>query len=105
MTKSQVVARLAELARIPKTRAEAFVNVFFEAVADAMKRGDKVEIRGFGSFSVRRYGSYTGRNPKTNELVQVRPKRLPFFRVGRQLREMINRGAAPAPRKISTDAR
>jgi len=104
MTKSQVVARLAELSRIPKTRAEAFVNVFFEAVAGAMKRGEKVEIRGFGSFSVRQYGSYTGRNPKTNETVQVRPKRLPFFRSGRELRERINRGGAPAPRRERTDA-
>lgn len=104
MTKSQVVARLAELARIPKTRAEVFVNVFFEAVTGAMKRGDKIEIRGFGSFSVRQYGSYTGRNPKTNEHVQVRPKRLPFFRVGRELKERINRGAAPVPRKVPTDA-
>jgi integration host factor subunit beta len=104
MTKSQVVARLADLSRIPKTRAEAFVGAFFEAVAGAMKRGDKVEIRGFGSFSVREYGSYTGRNPKTNEPVQVRPKRLPFFRVGRELKERINRGAAPAPRRVPTDA-
>ena len=105
MTKSQLTQRLAALSGIPKIRAEAIVNGFVEAIIDAMRRGRKVEIRGFGSFSVRRYESYTGRNPKTNEPVQVRPKRLPFFRVGKGMKERINRGRTPAPRDVPVDAR
>lgn len=91
MTKSQLIERLSESARIPKTHAEVVVNSFFDAMTVAMKEGQKIEVRGFGSFSVREYRSYTGRNPKTNEAVQVPPKKLPFFRVGKDLRELINR--------------
>ncbi len=104
MTKSQLIEKLAAGAGISKTRAEAIVNAFVDAVIDAMLRGAKIEIRGFGSFSVRQYGSYTGRNPKTNEPVRVRSKKLPFFRVGRGLKERINRSGAPVPRKVSADA-
>ncbi len=105
MTKSQLIEKLASASGIPKTRAEALVNAFVDGVVDAMRRGAKVELRGFGSFSVRQYASYTGRNPKTNEPVHVRPKRLPFFRVGKELKERINRGGAPVPRKASSGAR
>jgi integration host factor subunit beta len=92
MTKSQLIERLADGARIPKTHAEVIVNSFFDAMTEAMKRGEKIEVRGFGSFSVRNYQSYTGRNPKTNQSVEVPPKKLPFFRVGKDLRELINSG-------------
>jgi integration host factor subunit beta len=90
MTKSQLIERLASQAGIPKTHAETIVNGFFDSMVEAMKRGEKVEIRGFGSFSVRSYKPYIGRNPKTNESVHVQPKKLPFFRVGKELRETIN---------------
>ena len=98
MTTSQLIERLAERAGIPKTHSEVIVNSCFDAMTEAMKRGEKIEVRGFGSFSVRQYQSYTGRNPKTNQSVEVPPKKLPFFRVGKDLRELINGGGqAPKP--------
>jgi integration host factor subunit beta len=91
MTKSQLIEKLAQEAKIPKTHAETIINGVFDSMVEAMKRGEKIEIRGFGSFSVRSYKPYTGRNPKTNESVHVKPKKLPFFRVGKELREQINK--------------
>jgi integration host factor subunit beta len=102
MTKSQLIERLAAQASIPKTHAETIVDGFFDSMIESMKRGEKIEIRGFGSFSVRSYKPYTGRNPKTNESVRVQPKKLPFFRVGKELRERINADLpAAAPKKIA----
>jgi len=66
------------------------VNLVFDMMAEALKQDDRVEIRGFGSFVNRNYQSYQGRNPKTGELVQVRPKRVPFFKVGKELKEMVD---------------
>ena len=71
--------------------ARETVNLFFNSIKDAVKNGDRVEIRGFGSFAVKEYESYVGRNPKTGEKVQVRPKKLPVFRPGRELRDMVDK--------------
>src|SRR4029077_7821865 len=65
----------------------------FDSMVDALCRGDGIEIRGFGSFSIRAYKEYQGRNPRTGEAVHVRPKRLAFFKVGKELRERVNNGA------------
>ncbi|OGG97244.1 MAG: hypothetical protein A2508_05935 [Candidatus Lambdaproteobacteria bacterium RIFOXYD12_FULL_49_8] len=70
--------------------ARETVNLFFNSIKDAVGAGDRVEIRGFGSFSTKEYGKYVGRNPKTGEKVQVEPKKLPVFRPGRELREQVN---------------
>ena len=70
--------------------ARETINLFFNSIKDAMKGGERVEIRGFGSFSTKNYDEYMGRNPKTGEKVRVLPKRLPVFRPGRELREMVN---------------
>jgi integration host factor subunit beta len=70
--------------------ARETVNLFFDSIKDAVKTGDRVEIRGFGSFSIKEYGAYVGRNPRTGEKVKVTPKKLPVFRPGRELREMVN---------------
>ena len=91
MTKSDLVTAFAEKRNIPVVHSEDLVNRFFEAVAEAFKRGDKVEIRGFGSFHVREYDGYEGRNPKTGERVAVEPKKMAFFRVGKELKRRINR--------------
>ncbi len=72
--------------------ARETVNLFFNSIKEAVKEGDRVEIRGFGSFSTKNYDEYVGRNPKTGERVKVRPKRLPVFRPGRELREMVDSG-------------
>ena len=71
-------------------KAEQLVNTVFEAMVDALQRGEGIEIRGFGSFTVRHYKAYEGRNPRTGEPVHVAPKRLPFFKVGKELREIVN---------------
>ena len=73
--------------------ARETVNLFFSSIKDAVSKGDRVEIRGFGSFATKEYGEYTGRNPKTGEKVQVAPKKLPVFRPGRELRDMVNQSA------------
>ena len=67
------------------------VDIFFDAIADAMSQGDRAEIRGFGSFSVNSYESYTGRNPKTGARIEVPSKKLPFFRVGKELKENVDK--------------
>jgi integration host factor subunit beta len=107
MTKSDLVERLAELKNLPKGRAEAVVNVVFDALEQALARDERIEVRGLGSFETRRYGAYKGRNPRTGDSVAVRPKRLPFFKVGKELKDLINSRlsktqempavAAPAP--------
>ncbi|MDH5559297.1 MAG: integration host factor subunit beta [Deltaproteobacteria bacterium] len=71
--------------------ARETVNLFFNSIKKAVQDGDRVEIRGFGSFSIKEYGEYTGRNPKTGAKVKVKPKKLPVFRPGRELRDMVNK--------------
>jgi integration host factor subunit beta len=70
--------------------AARVVNTFFDSMKEALKNGDRIEIRGFGSFKIKEYEGYVGRNPRTGEKVDVKPKRLPFFRVGKELREYLN---------------
>ncbi len=67
------------------------VNLFFTSIKDALVAGDRVELRGFGSFNVKNYNGYTGRNPKTGEKVEVQPKKLPAFRPGRELRKIVDK--------------
>ncbi len=94
MTKSNLIELLATRMNIPKVESEKVVNCFFDSMVEALKRGESIEIRGFGSFRIRSYKPYTGRNPKTNQSVAVPPKRLPFFRVGKELKEQINQTPA-----------
>jgi len=90
MTKSQLIEALAKAEGITLKAAELAVNVAFESMEKALIQGDRVEIRGFGSFKVKNYEGYKGRNPKTGELIEVRPKRLPFFKVGKELKERVD---------------
>ena len=92
MTKSDLVAALAARTSIPNSRAERVVDVIFDAMTESLVAGEGIECRGFGSFSVREYKGYTGRNPRTGESVKVDPKRLPFFKVGKELKEVVDRG-------------
>jgi integration host factor subunit beta len=89
MTKSKLVEVIAERTKITKSRAEEVVNTIFDTMSDAMTRGEGIEIRGFGSFTIRSYEGYTGRNPKTNTPVEVKPKKLPFFKVGKDLKDLV----------------
>ena len=95
VTKSDLIERLSEALKLPKGKAEAVVNVMFDSMTTALERGERIEIRGFGSFEVRSYKAYEGRNPRTGEPVHVKPKRLPFFKVGKELRERVNAGTHP----------
>src|SRR5262249_23245830 len=90
MTKSELIDAIAARGKLTKTRAEVLVNCIFDAVSEALLRGEAVEIRGFGTFTVRPYQSYHGRNPRTGQLVPVPAKRLPFFKVGKELKELVN---------------
>ena len=90
MTKQELIYRLAERINITQRAAALCVEIVFQSMTDALADGGKVEIRGFGRFSVRRYDGYTGRNPKTGELVEVKSKKMPFFKVGKDLMERIN---------------
>jgi integration host factor subunit beta len=90
MTKSELIDALAGRSNLTKARAEVVVNCVFDAMTEALQKGEGIEIRGFGSFTVRPYKAYSGRNPRTGEPVPVPPKRLPFFKVGKELRELVN---------------
>lgn len=92
MTKSDLIEKLAEQGKLSKKQAETIVAHVFDSMTAAMKAGDRIEIRGFGSFKVKHYKPYVGRNPKTGEKVEVRQKKLPFFKVGKELKEMVDRG-------------
>jgi integration host factor subunit beta len=96
VTKSELIESLSASEKLPKAKAELIVNLVFDAMADALKQGERIEIRGFGSFEVRSYKAYEGRNPRTGVQVNVKPKRLPFFKVGKDLRERVNAGAGSA---------
>ena len=89
-SKSDLIDEVAARTKLPHGRADLLVNRVFDCMAEAFQRGERIEIRGFGSFSVRSYGEYEGRNPRSGDAVQVKAKRLPFFKVGKELRERIN---------------
>lgn len=95
MNKSELVETLASENGLTYKKAEEIVNLIFDAMADTLTAGGRIEIRGFGSFVVKDYKSYMGRNPKTGEVIKVSPKRLPFFKVGKELRERVNRPRRP----------
>lgn len=90
MNKSELVEIICEQGKMTKKKAEDLVNLIFDSMVEAMSGGDRIEIRGFGSFMVKDYGSYTGRNPRTGQSIKVRPKKLPFFKVGKELRERVD---------------
>ncbi len=89
MNKSEMIEALAAKKGISFKKAEEIINTVFEAMTKALLEGDRIEIRGFGSFVVNEYKAYTGRNPKTGEAIAVRPKKLPFFKVGKELKERV----------------
>lgn len=90
MNKSELIKTLAESKNIHIDEASKIVNAFIDSIKDSLLKGERVEIRGFGSFKIKEYKGYTGRNPKTGDIVDVEPKRLPFFRPGKELKEFLN---------------
>jgi integration host factor subunit beta len=92
MTKSELIESVANKLKLPKGKAELIVNCVFDSMELALRNGERIEIRGFGSFEIRHYKAYEGRNPRTGTKVEVKPKRLPFFKVGKELKERVNDG-------------
>lgn len=90
MNKLELVHALKDSNGFSKPEAEKIVTIFFNELAAALAKGERVEIRGFCSFFVKDYGSYTGRNPKTGKKVKIKPKKLPFFKAGKELKERVN---------------
>ena len=90
MTKSELIEAIIEQGDYPRRQVELAVNTIFDAMVAALADGERIEIRGFGNFTVRHYEAYVGRNPKSGEPVRVPEKQMPFFKVGKDLRERIN---------------
>lgn len=90
MNKLELVNALKEKSNVSKAEAAQVVKVFFDGMADTLAQGKRVEIRGLCSFFIKKYKSYTGRNPKTGTQVTISPKRLPFFKCGKELKERVN---------------
>jgi integration host factor subunit beta len=80
MNKSELIENLAETMKMPIRESSSIINTIIDTMTDSLARGDSIEIRGFGSFVVKKYDSYTGRNPKTGQKIKVAPKKLPFFK-------------------------
>ena len=89
MTKADLVEEVAKVTELTRKDSEVIVDTMFESVIKALKTGDKLEVRGFGSFRVRQRNARVGRNPKTGESIAVKPKKLPFFKVGKELKERV----------------
>jgi integration host factor subunit beta len=92
MTKSELAEQLSQVQKLPKGRAGILLDAIFDCLLQSLSRDERIEIRGFGSFEIRHYRARQGRNPRTGTSVQVKPKRLPYFKVGKELRERISNG-------------
>jgi integration host factor subunit beta len=90
MNKLELIETLRSHAELTKSEAKAVIKTFFGTISDALAKGDRVEIRGLCSFYVKKYKAYAGRNPKTGELTQVKSKKLPFFKCGKELKERVD---------------
>jgi len=99
MTKSDLINHVSQLRNIPAARAESIVNAIFDSIESTLQRGERIEIRGFGSFEIRRYRAYAGRNPRNGAKVEVAAKNLPFFKVGKEMKDRINQHQA-TPRAL-----
>jgi integration host factor subunit beta len=91
MTKAELVDEVARVVQLTKKQAETIVNIVFDSIVESLRAGQKIELRGFGSFRLRSRKSRTGRNPKTGEKVEVPSKKIPYFKPGKELKELINR--------------
>ena len=91
MNKLELINSLRNEAELTKSEAAAVVDLFFNEMANSLAKGDRVEIRGLCSFYVKKYKAYSGRNPRTGERVKVTPKKLPFFKCGKELKERVDR--------------
>lgn len=91
MTKAELVEEVSRVSELTKKHSEVIVNTVFQSIVDALHKSEKIELRGFGSFRIRQRRSRQGRNPKTGQKVDVPAKRIPYFKPGKELKELINR--------------
>ncbi len=96
MTKADLVEEVIKTTELPRKESETVVETIFESIIQALQTGDKIEIRGFGSFRTRQRRGRVGRNPKTGAKVEVPPKRIPFFKPSKELKDFVNNEGAPA---------
>lgn len=101
MTKAELVEGVADAAELTKKDAERLVEIVFESIIETLNQGEKIELRGFGSFRVRERGARRGRNPKTGDPVSIPAKRVPYFKPGKELKELINETPAPVSAESS----
>src|ERR671936_1084357 len=104
MTKAELVEDVARAAELTKKDAERLVEMVFESIIDTLNQGEKIELRGFGSFRVRERGARRGRNPKTGAPVDIPAKRVPYFKPGKEMKELINLEGEPASAHETSDA-
>ncbi len=90
MNKLELISTLKDRAGLTKSEAAEVIKIFFDSLAESFVEGERVEIRGLCSFHIKEYKSYVGRNPKTGQKVQIPPKRLPFFKCGKELKERVD---------------
>ena len=90
MNRAELIKKVSDRVQISSNAAKVIVDTIFDSMRGSLEKGEGIEIRGFGSFTVREYSAHKGRNPKTGEIVDVPPKRLPFFKVGKELKEKVN---------------
>ena len=102
MTKAELVEDVARAAELTKKDAERLVEIVFESIIDTLNQGEKIELRGFGSFRVRERGARRGRNPKTGDPVDIPAKRVPYFKPGKELKELINEDEAATSKPNSS---
>ena len=105
MTKAELVEEVARVSELTKKHSEIIVNTVFDSIVDALRKDEKIELRGFGSFRIRQRRSRQGRNPKTGDKVDVPAKRIPYFKPGKELKELINNSVQspePAASSFST---
>ncbi len=103
MTKAELVDEVARVVQLTKKQAETIVNIVFDSIVDSLRAGQKIELRGFGSFRLRNRKSRTGRNPKTGEKVEVPSKKIPYFKPGKELKELINKALGEGEVTSETD--
>ena len=104
MTKAELVEEVSRVSDLTKKHSEVIVDTVFKSIIDALHRGEKIELRGFGSFRLRKREPRKGRNPKTGDKVDVPPKKVPYFKPGKELKELINKEPAARRRRFRRDA-
>ena len=94
MTRADLIERVSRLGQMSRSRSRRLVETIFDCMGQSLRRGERFEVRGFGTFSARIYKGYAGRNPRTGQAIMVKPKRLPYFKVSKDLADKVNEGRA-----------